>query len=36
MATKEEAIKEMHVNLEFYKAAYEEILAVPVCPGIKT
>jgi prolyl-tRNA synthetase len=26
----------MHDNLEFYYLVYKELLAVPVCKGIKT
>jgi prolyl-tRNA synthetase len=35
-ATFEEAQVEMFDNLEFYYRVYKEILAVPVCKGIKT
>jgi prolyl-tRNA synthetase len=35
-ATFEEAEKEMYDNLDFYYRVYKELLAVPVCKGIKT
>ena len=35
-ATLEEADKEMFDNLDFYSQVYENLLAVPVCKGIKT
>ena len=35
-ATIEEAEKEMFDNLHFYSQVYSELLAIPVCKGIKT
>ena len=35
-ATVEEAEKEMFDNLHFYSQVYSELLAIPVCKGIKT
>jgi len=35
-ATKEEADEQTYTALEFYRKAYEELLAVPVIKGIKT
>ncbi|KRX03296.1 YbaK/aminoacyl-tRNA synthetase-associated domain [Pseudocohnilembus persalinus] len=35
-ATKEEADEQTYTALEFYRATYEELLAVPVIKGIKT